>query len=948
MNPNLWARTSHTFFSSFLKIDDLINFAKENSYTYVSLIEKNVLYSSYEFYKKAIKNNLKPIIGLEIKQDNFHKVYLIKNFKGYKNLIKVSSQINTNREFDKKLIDSNLIELPLDFPINSFINLDDKKYLKIFAKSNSIELEENIEKLLTEKEFINKYGKDKLEKIKQIVNQINLVITNEKISFPNQFLDSKTPPHQILKEKLTTLLQKYLSKNPKLDKSKYLKRVNHEFKIISKLNFELYFLMVEDIVKFAKQNNIFVGPGRGSAAGSLVVFLLDITTIDPLKNNLIFERFLNPKRVSMPDIDIDFEDIKREKIINYIVKRFGYQNVASIITFQSFKARLALKDALRIFNVSPIEANKITKLVYENKSLKDSYQSNKKFRYLIEENDSYKKAFQFSTKIEGLVRQFSTHAAGLVIADKAIENYIPIQDGYNENILQTQYSMNFLEENGLIKVDILGLRNLTFINDILTLIKKHYDKTIKLKEIDLFDDKVYKIFSSGNTAGIFQFESDGMIKVLKSLKPDKFEDLVAATSLFRPGPMEQISSFIKRKHKMEEITYIDSSFKSILKDTYGIIVYQEQILQILQTFAGFDLASADLFRRAIGKKDIQMLKNLKEDFTKGAKANGHSEETTEKVYQLIFKFSNYGFNRSHAYAYSLISYQLAWLKNHYTLEFAISLLNSVIGNKDKTIKYIDEFNKMNIEIVPISLKNNLFKCGKIGNNKIQMGLETLKGIGTNTLKEIESEREKGDFIDFVDFVVRMNLRKISKTNIITLIKGGSLDYLNLTRNTMINNIDSIIEYAKLITLKEGEEYKIDYSIMNKPILKEYPKNDYSKFEIEAYGFSFVESEFDKYKAKLKSEIKNLVEIEKIEDIQDKDYIIAGELSSLREIRTKRNQLMAYATFKDASSKISATLWPAVYLKFKDQITIGKIYIIEGKIDLKRNKTIIVKELKKFN
>lgn len=947
MNPNFWTRTSYTFFSSFLNIDKIIDFSKKNGYNTAFIIEKNVLYSSNIFFNKAKANGIKAIIGLEVEIENYNKILIPKNFQGYKKLILISSEINTKGSFSLKRIDKNLIEVEKKFPIHSYLDENDKKNLLIFSKANNVTLkEENLEKLLTEEEFINKYGQKKLNEIIDITKNVNIVFPKFDISFPfSIFADTKEKVHKILKDKLIKNLQIYLEKNKNLKKNDYLKRVNYEFKIISDMSFESYFLMVEDIVNFAKKNKIIVGPGRGSAAGSLIVFLLNITEIDPIKNNLIFERFLNPMRISMPDIDIDFEDTRRDEVLQYIVKKYGYDKVASIITFQTFKARLALKDAFRIYDINSTEANKVTKLVLDTKSLEESYQKNKEFKYLIEGNENYKKAFEFAKKIEGLVRQFSTHAAGVVISNEKIDKFVPIQNGYNENILQTQYSMNYLEINGLIKVDILGLRNLSFLKEILERIAKEYGKNIDLKNIDFTDQNVYKLFQDGNTAGIFQFESPGMIRLLKELKPDKFEDLVASTSLFRPGPIQQISSFIKRKKGEQKIEIIDSSFKDILDDTYGIIVYQEQILQIVQIFAGFNLAKADLFRRAIGKKDDNALKQLRLDFFEGARNLNHPEKTISHVYNLIFEFANYGFNKSHAYAYSVISYQLAYLKTYYLLEFAISLLNSVLGNKNKTVFYISELNKLGIKIVTASLRSKSFKYNKLDEKTIQIGLEALIGVGINTLNEINLEKEEEDFIDFIDFVVRISMRNVSHPNIITLIKSGCLDYFGLTRNTMLKNLDRLIEYGKLISIKKDNKYIFDYSIMNKPILKEYPKANYSEFEIEAYGFSLQESSFEKYKNFVKENFPLHSNIDEIIEEQNKDYLIAGELVSLRKQNTRWNKEMAFATLSDGTGKISITLWPGVFSKFKENIVVGNVYVINGKLDLKINKTIIVKDLK---
>ncbi|AHK22377.1 DNA polymerase III subunit alpha [Candidatus Hepatoplasma crinochetorum Av] len=949
LNINLITKSSFNFFTSLLKLEDIINFALDNNYQNACLVEKDTMYLIYPFIKACAKNNLKAIIGLEISALNI--ILFAKNLNGYYKLVKISSIINTeenNKEIDIYLNDDDLIVLNnyQNFPQHLVVNEKQFEALKIFNEIGNKKSPIIQEKLLKNSKFIEKYGNDIAEKYQKIIEQINLQFEfNKKFKLPSFSIDSKFKDQdQYLYFLLNESLKKYFkkSKYALLNQKKYQKRLDYEFSVIKKMKFTNYFLIVFDLIRYARNKEIYVGPGRGSAAGSIVAFLLNITLADPIKLNLYFERFLNPDRISFPDIDIDIEDERREELFLYLRNKYHKDHFAQIITFQSLKAKMSLKDVFRFLKISPSEANRVTKILDDRISLQESYKKNKNFKYLIEENINFAKGYQIAKEIEGLPRQFSTHAAGIVISYQKIDNLVPIQKGYSNQYNQTQYSMNYLEENQLLKIDLLGLRNLTFLKKIINLIKNTENKEINLQKIDYKDQKVFKLLMQGKTLGIFQLESPGMSDVLMKIKPTEFEDIVATISLFRPGPIKQIDHYIKRKNQQEKISYLIPQLEPILKKTYGIIIYQEQIMEIAQKISKFTLAKADLLRKAISKKNSEELNLLKHDFIDGAINNNYSKEIAIKIYDLIFEFALYGFNRSHAVSYSFITYWLAYLKTYYPQEFIVCLLNQSIGNDNKTIQYIEEaqYFKIKVKYPDINATNyNYF----LKDDQIFLALEVINGLGKQTINELTKERNNGKYLDFIDFVVRMQKIKLSIKQLEFLIKGGALDSFLLTRNTMLNNLKIISEYAKLVLLKDGDNYKIDYSIVDeKPKLKEYEKDNYQQFEKEALGFLLEANDFIKYQNKLsKKQSKDLLLIKELNLIQDQDIKVFGIINSIRKIKTKNNQEMAFLEIKDQSEKISITIWPRKYQELEQKLKIGIGIIIRGKIDLRRNKTIIL-------
>ncbi len=943
-NPNLFTRSAYTFFNSLLKIDDIINLSLGNGFSNAFLVDKNIMYGAAEFYNKCLNNNIKPIIGLEIALENQNKILIAKNYEGYKFLIKISSAIQLEKEFE--IENDNIIILD---KIIKPVLYKEESNLNTLIDFNSVsgkEWNDESSHFLSRDEFLIHYGSEVLSMIDSLIDEVNLDIPERKNILPSFRIDGEVVNgfeylENLLKEKLMNLL----NSDKTLNRDEYISRTSYELKVISKMGFENYFLIVSDIVNWAKDNEIMVGPGRGSAPGSLISYLLNITTIDPIKNNLLFERFLNPDRISMPDVDIDFEDARRDEVIEYIAERYGRGNVAQIITFQTLKAKMSFKDIARIKGVAASEANLITKLISDDLTLEEAYNSSKAFNDKINSSQLLKEVFESAKLIEGLPRQFSTHAAGVVLSDEVIYESVPVQKGYGQ-ILQTQYSMDFMEYNGLLKIDILGLRNLSFIKETIDLIYENKGEKINLEQIDFNDEKIYYLLASGKTSGIFQLESPGMKNSLRDIKVSNFEDVVATTSLFRPGPMKMIPDFAKRKRGEQEITYLDDNVKKVLAPTYGIIVYQEQIMQIVQVVAKFSLAKADTLRRAIGKKDINLLESLKDEFIKGSIDNGYSEKDVHELYDLIYEFSNYGFNRSHAFAYTKISYWLAWLKMNYKLEFMTSLLNSVVGNTTKTPDYIFEAEELGLCIDGpsiISSKSNY----KIIDGKIFIGLRTIKGVGESLIKQVYALQENiNEKTTLAQLLIEMDKVGITRSSIETLIKSGSLSMYKYNKETLLEYIDKFEDYIKMIKVQKDDATDYKVGLIPEPKLEVIEESDDKEYFNEVMGFALKDKgqleELTMIASSLNINnhtLENLTQDEKVEFI--------GELISARVITTKTGKKMAFVSINNGMRKVSGTMWPASYDKYANVLESTKKFIFYGSVDLKRGETIIINKMEEI-
>ncbi len=942
-NPNLFTRSSYTFFNSLLKVKDIVNLSISNGFSNAFLIDRNIMYGTAEFMSLCKKNGIKPIVGLEVKVEGYHKILVAKNNRGYRELLKISSDIQLGEIQGKFKVSDNL------FVVDTFIKpvlyktKDDIKALIDFNSVSGKEFEEESTHFLSREEFESLYGFSMLSEVDTLIDEVYIDIKEEKNVLPTFHINGeKVNGGEYLENTLKLKLKDLLNSNKNLDRQKYIDRTSFELKVISSMKFENYFLIVADIINWAKENGIVVGPGRGSAPGSLISYLLGITTIDPVENNLLFERFLNPERISMPDIDIDFEDERRDEVIEYIADKYGRQNVAQIITFQTLKARMSFKDVARIRGLSATEANSITKLIPEDLTLEEAYSKSKTFAAKIDSTQMLKDIFESAKLIEGLPRQYSTHAAGVVLSDEPISSSVPVQKGYGD-ILQTQYSMDYMEYNGLLKIDILGLRNLSLLKEILSNVKESKNIEIELDKISFDDEQVYSMLAQGKTSGIFQLESPGMKTSLKDIQVSKFEEVVAVTSLFRPGPMKMIPEFASRKRGESKPEYINDSIKEILEPTYGIIVYQEQIMQLVQAVAGFSLAKADTLRRAIGKKDLDLLESLKEDFFKGGLANGYQEKDINEMYELIHEFSNYGFNRSHAFAYTVISYWLSWIKVNYPMEFMTALLNSVIGNANKTSEYIFELKDYGFKIKePSILKSS--SDYKVIDGEIYTGLRTIKGIGESVIKSINKLQEVYSIKEgFTNFFVKAEETGVSHSALTILIKAGALSMFGYNKETLLSMLPKIEEYLKMIRVKNGDEITYKVGLVPEPGVIEIESTKEDEYFVEVMGFSMEKDglvdEFKTIESKLKidsSTMDNLIQDQKVEFV--------GDIVSVRKITTKTGKDMAFLSLSNGQKKISATLWPTVYDKYIDLLKPSTRLVFFGTVDLKRGETIIINKM----
>ncbi|MCR2112269.1 DNA polymerase III subunit alpha [Campylobacter upsaliensis] len=595
-----------------------------------------------------------------------------------------------------------------------------------------------------------------------------------------------------------------------IDESKhdeYKVRLETEIKIIKEMKFSGYMLIVHDFIKVAKDKNIPVGPGRGSAAGSLVAYALKITDIDPLPYNLLFERFLNPERVSMPDIDVDFCRDRRDEVIDYVIDKYGSDKVAQVSTFNKLLAKGVIRDVARVLDISLQDVDEFIKLVPEELkiTLNEAYEKEPKIKEFIEKHPKGKELWEYAKSLEGLNRNAGVHAAGLVISNESLWNKTPLfrQSKNDERHLITQYSKDHLEDVDLIKFDFLGLKTLTLIHNAIKLIKERYNKDIVWESIDVNDSKVYKTIQSGNTLGIFQIESDGMQSLNARLKPENFEDLIAVLALYRPGPMESgmLDDFIDRKHGLKKIIYPFDVLKEVLEPTYGVIVYQEQVMQIVQIIGGFSLGGADVVRRAMGKKDPEKMAKLKDEFANGAEKQGYNRAKAEDLWELIVKFAGYGFNKSHSAAYGLITFQTAYLKTYYPSEFMAALLTSEQNKIENVAMYIEEMKKMNIKLLPPRINKAISEFSAIkqedGTEAIVYGLGAIKSVGGPAIENVLELRSKnGDFKDLHDFLSKIDTAKINRRTLEGFIKAGSFDDFGFTRKCLFNNLDTLAESAR--------------------------------------------------------------------------------------------------------------------------------------------------------
>lgn len=713
----------------------------------------------------------------------------------------------------------------------------------------------------------------------------------------------------------------------------YVNRLKEELAVIHEMGFDDYFLIVWDIMRHAREKGIQTGAGRGSAAGSLVAYLLHITGVDPIRYNLLFERFLNRERYTMPDIDLDFPDDKREDILAYIVSKYGNQNVAQIVTFGTLGAKQVIRDVCKVFGENIITVQKFSNNIAQGKvTLEQTYKENKAFREHVESSERNRKLYQVAKALEGLPRHSSVHAAGVVLSQDALTKTVPLMKrdkGYSGSLQEadwmlTQYAMQAVEKVGLLKMDLLGLSNLTLLHKAIQQTQKITKKALDITKIPLDDPRTFELFQKAQTNGIFQFESDGIRRVLKDMQPTAFEDLVAVLALYRPGPMEQIPHFINRKKGTEIVQYPHTSLQKILEPTYGILVYQEQVMQAASEMAGFTLGEADILRRAIGKKNSDAIAAQKEKFVQGALSKGYKQEDAETVYDYIEKFANYGFNKSHAVAYAMLSYQLAYLKANYPTAFFTALFQNASAKSAKLQDYLVEARQLGIKILPPSI-NRSFADFVADDSGVIVGLNNIKGIRRDFVESIVKNRyEYGPFKGFQDFAYRMGAQYTKEPLLLALINAGAFDEFGETRATLKANVDAVAKSVKFHGLNLSLEDDLEVAFTH---VEEEPLLQRIEEEIEVLGFSVSPHPSSKYDPLVKSGW-----ITPIQTVFEEGYMrFVGMIVDIRKISTRKGEQMAYVTLQDASGMMDVVVFPSTLAEVYQHLQQNTMVLAEGRV-----------------
>lgn len=766
-----------------------------------------------------------------------------------------------------------------------------------------------------------------------LIKECNVNIDFSSIYLPKFPIEKDYTAKDYLKALATKGLEIRLRNKRKLkvDKKSYIHRLEEELNIINKMGYEDYFLIVWDFVLYAKKKKILVGPGRGSAAGSLVAYVLGIVDIDPLDFDLYFERFLNPERITMPDIDLDFPDDRREEVIQYVASKYGHDHVVSIITFGTFQGKSALRDTARILNVPETVVSEITSYIGEaNNSIDEFVNTHEKQYSNLMQNKEIAFLFEIASKFVGLPRLVSTHPAGIIITDQPITKYSPIQSGL-AGMYQTQYEASDLENIGLLKIDFLGLRNLSTIQNVLNLIQENTKEEIDIYKIPYDDPKTFELLKHVDTLGVFQLESTGMMNLLREMQIEEFEDISTCIALFRPGPMESIPSFLSRRNKKEKVSFLHEDLKPILESTEGIIVYQEQIMKIANVFAGYSLGEADVLRRAVSKKKEAVLQEERAKFIASCLKNHRDEVVSNQIYDLIVKFANYGFNKSHSVVYSLVAYWMAYLKANYPTFFMAELLDSSIGSQRATNDYIKECRKLGITVLPPDI-NLSEKHYRFENKNIRYPYLGVKNIGSIVADKLEVSKGDRPFTSFLDFMRRAT--DVNSRVVESMVMIGMFDQFNLTKRTMIENIKQITAFLSIPQMAKEEDF----------VFLKYDEYDFEtlqKAEKELIGFNLRFHPMTQYLPLLENN--NIDTVTDAWNRKDGNMKFLGALLRLKVINTKNGDEMAFLTFEDQFTQIECVLFNNDFTRYKSILEKEQLYLIKGRKEERNHKTQVVIE-----
>ena len=992
MFAQLDTKSVYSFMDSVVDLTTYIKRAKELGYQALGLMDRDNLYAAYHFAQFASSKGLRPLIGMEAnlfyegRKSPFR--LLAKNNQGYKNLMKLATELSSGqREFTAFSDYLNAIALILpsedwepgmtlgsevfigirpedagkefDYPViplhtvRYFENADRSTIQMLHAISQNVSLSEASicpmnQLLFSPQEMESAYSDipEALNNLEQLVSDITYQFdTDLKLPRFNRDMPAVDQLRQLAQSGLET---------KKLSEAVYQERLDKELSIIHQMGFDDYFLIVWDLLRFGRSRGYYMGMGRGSAAGSLVAYVLDITGIDPVKNDLLFERFLNEERYSMPDIDIDLPDIYRSEFLHYVRDRYGSKHSAQIVTFSTFGAKQAIRDVFKRFGAKEFELSQLSKKISFRDTLTSVYEKNMSFRQLINQRQEFQRAFEIAKAIEGQPRQTSIHAAGIVMSDDDLTNHIPLKAG--EDMMVTQYDASAVEANGLLKMDFLGLRNLTFVQKMKEKLEEEQGVAIDIKSIDLEDPQTLALFAKGKTKGIFQFEQAGAINLLKRIKPAKFEEVVATTSLNRPGASDYTDNFIARKYGKEKVDLIDPVVAPILEPTYGIMLYQEQVMQIAQKLAGFSMGKADKLRKAMGKKKPEILAKEFVGFRQGMLDNGYSEESIKTLWDIVVPFSAYAFNKAHSAAYGVVSYWTAYLKANYPVEYMAALLTSQKDNKDKLAVYLAECRHMGITVLPPDVNESRAAFAAVGDD-IRFGLAAIRNVGTNVVEAIiKARKEKGAFTSFTDFLDKVPSTVCNKRTIDSLIKAGAFDSMGGSRRSLHlvheDLVDEVIGIKRneaagqfdLFAAFDGGAESIGAGPVfstQVPDVPEWDKKDKLAFEREMLGLYVSDHPLlgiEHILAQLAdTEISTLREDE---ENTPQNVTIAGLITSLNRKTTKNGNLWAIATVEDLGGSIEVMFFPQTYQTVSTMLAPDTVVTVRGKVNRRDGETTI--------
>ena len=957
MIAQLDTKTVYSFMESMVSIKRYVSLGKEYGYSTLGITDEDNLYGAYYFIKECQKQGIQPLLGLEMTlhhQDEWINLrFLALSNRGYQNLMKLSSLKMTGKkewtDFSSYLEDICVI-VPY-YPEIVGLDLGHDYYIGVYPDTPQSNFSQAILPLYR----VNSFEPEDLEAL-QMLKAIKENVTLREVDVQSQqglFLPANRLEQAFLEKFPIALenlakLTKYTSyeidsslKLPRFNPERpaveelreraiqglkqkglwnqdYQVRLEDELSVIHDMGFDDYFLVVWDLLRFGRSQDYYMGMGRGSAVGSLVAYALDITGIDPVAKNLIFERFLNRERYTMPDIDIDIPDIYRPEFIRYVRDRYGSIHAAQIVTYSTFGAKQAIRDIFKRYGVPEYELTAITKKIGTKDTLTSAYEGNLGFRQLIQSKIEYQKAFEIAKKIEGYPRQTSIHAAGVVISDKNLTDYIPLK--YGEDMLITQYDAHGVEGNGLLKMDFLGLRNLTFAQKMQELLYETQGIQLRIEDIDLEDKETLALFAAGKTKGVFQFEQPGAIRLLKRVKPESFEEVVATTSLNRPGASDYIDNFVARKHGKEKVTVLDPVLEDILTPTYGIMLYQEQVMQVAQRYAGFSLGKADMLRRAMGKKNVAEMHRMEESFIQGALEKGHSKEQAQEVFAVMEKFAGYGFNRSHAYAYAALAFQLAYFKTHYPSIFYQVMLNYAIGD------YILDALEMGFELAPLSI-NTIPYQDKLTDKTVYLGLKSIKGMPRDFAYWIIENRP---FSSVEDFITRLP-KNYQKLSLLTpLVEVGLFDGFDKNRQKILANLPTLFIFVEeLGSLFADSSYSWTETEDISNIEKFQKEQDWLGVGISQHPLLVL----------AKNPLYPIASLSELSEGQTATVLV--EVQTIRVIRTKKGENMAFLKVSDSKTNLEVTVFSDQYRQFKNLLHEGRFYYLNGKVQARDGRLQLV-------